>query len=86
MNRNFFGEPIPSNLDEINEALAENDMVLEEVTAFIEFNEDEGQFNGWTANFIEPVTDRSFTTIGYESKEQLIAEIKFAGVDHIEEI
>jgi hypothetical protein len=81
MKRNFFGDPVPANFDEIEEALMEIDAVVETVAVLVEFNHEEGEFHGFTAT-IDDESGSAFTTLGYESKEQLINDLIAAGIGH----
>jgi iron uptake system EfeUOB component EfeO/EfeM len=83
MKRNFFGDPIPANLLEIEEALMELDIVIDEASAVLDFEAAGGDFHGWSAMIQDIFGDKSISTMGYESKEQLIADLKFVGIDNI---
>jgi hypothetical protein len=82
MKYNTFGEPKPANLDELEEAFREIDCVIEDVSVMIDFNEDDGEFHGFTAEIIDHDQDKTFSTLGYESKDQLISDLIAAGVGH----
>lgn len=75
MKYNFFNEPIPSGASEIGEALMYFDMVAHEANVMIDFDETDGNFCGFSATVSDEFSN-SFTTMGYESKEQLLADLR----------
>lgn len=81
MNRNFFGDPIPFGSAEIEDAIEEKEMG-EDLFALIEFNEyDGGMFDGFTAEIHDNEdSELSFTTKGYDSKEELISDLRVARI------
>ena len=86
MKRNLFGDPRPANYDEIIEALDQRDADPIECNAELTFNEDEGDYHGWSAEVRDNATGNEvFTTLGYESKEALIRDLEAARItDYIE--
>lgn len=87
MRRNAFGDARPANYKEMIEALDERGAIGDEVNASVEFNEGEGEFSGWTAEVrFNDSGDEVFSTLGYPSKEKIIADLKIACIRDIEVI
>lgn len=86
MKYNFFNEPMPRGAAEIEEALVYCDFVVHSAIAEISFNDEiDSEFHGFVAEISEPGRDAYFSTLGYESKEQLIADLRSVHIRSIKE-
>lgn len=82
MKRNMFGNPQPASSDEIVEALEELGWDASQCSATIEHLPDEAPpFTGWCAEILGE--EDTIGTVGYPSKEVLIADLKSAGITDI---
>ena len=92
MKRSLFGEDRPENADEITEALENAGLGADEVEA--EISHDPWDANGggdlginmtgYTAEIRELESgDSPFTTCGFENKADLLAALKAAGIDEL---
>lgn len=89
MKRSMFGDPRPVGADEIMEAMADLGIEPEEAEARIdEPGEDGFGGHGWTAEvfaYPEGSDERAeFSTLAYPTKDQLLADLKAAGVERFE--
>ena len=86
MKRNMFGNPRPKNHAEIEEAIGETDLQVSTAGAQISKNdEDEGDEAGWSAEITGEDSDGEsidpISTLGYPTKDALIADLTAAGID-----
>jgi hypothetical protein len=87
MQHNFFGEPVPANYDEIVEAIFELEFDVTQIFAMIDYDEDVGSvYNGYTAEIRhnDEENERTFTTMGYADKQELIKDLHAAGITQID--
>lgn len=84
MKRNTFGDPQPKGAAEISEALGERD--INEPWGTISLDEEsDPPFAGWSAELSGKDSDGEdidspINTLGYPTKEALIADLEAAGV------
>jgi len=78
MRYNAFNEPVPSNVDELDEALQHFDMVVSDVNIWIDYDPEGDVFKGWSANVDDG--QNSFTTTGFESKDDLFLVLNTVGI------
>lgn len=85
MKRNVFGDPRPTGTAEIVEALEEGPTSGDEVNALVEFSDGETEFDGWTAEVrMNDSGDEVFSTLGYDNKADLMADLRAAGITDIQ--
>ena len=85
--RTAFGDPRPTNFEEMKEALEEREADPSECNAEIRHEPvDDGQGNsGWTAEVrYNEDGEGVFDTLAYESKDKLTKDLKAAGIEDIE--
>lgn len=83
MKRNVFGDPQPLGFDEIMEGLIEKDWQPEACFVSVQHDDDEPPYGGWTA---EIAGDNDIVnTLGYADKNDLMKDLKAAGLRNIVE-
>lgn len=89
MKRTMFNDPRPKGHAEIVEALDELGIDPGSAHAMIDEPGDDGQGgHGWSAEVDAPTDDgdiASFSTLAYDTKEELLADLKASGVEDIED-
>lgn len=81
--RNFFGEIIPANSQEMIEAMVSKGRIDGEgLYAVLSANTDQGEpWEGWGAEVMTSKEgDSIFVTVGYADKETLVRDLKAAGI------
>lgn len=88
MKRTMFNDPRPKGVEEINEAMAELGLDVSEGRAMIDEPGDDGQGgHGWTAEIDAPNEEGdpvTFTTLAYDTRELLVADLEAVGITDIE--
>lgn len=88
MKRSMFNDPRPKGHAEIVEAMDELGIDPSEARAMIDAPGPDGfDGHGWSAEIDAPVEDEiaSFSTLAYDTKEELLADLKASGVTDIED-
>jgi hypothetical protein len=81
----MFGDPVPGNADELEEAITERMENPDDLRAMIEESgETEGDYKGWIAE-IDDGEGNMISTKGYPSKDALKADLRAVGVQDIDE-
>jgi hypothetical protein len=83
MKRNFFQEPKPKGISEITEALEEYEMEGSYCSAIIDYNQDDGDFKGYSAEIYDDSDNMIFLTLGYDNEEDLRSDLFSCGIDKI---
>lgn len=88
MKRTMFGDPRPKGRDEITEAMNELGIDPGDARAMIDEPSSDGHGgHGWSAEIDAPVGDEieSFSTLAYETREGLLADIEAVGITDVED-
>lgn len=86
MLRTTFGQPRPKGMDEIKECLEDSPYPHpDDVNASIAYDDTEGSIVfGWSAEVFDNVDgDEVLQTAGYANKEDLLADLRAAGITDI---
>lgn len=87
MFRSFFGDPKPSTLSELREAIEETNLDTSTASVWIDDSRDElSPFTGWTAELTgnTPEDDDEMiglSTAGFPTREELVAALIEVGVE-----
>lgn len=83
MKRTAFGDPRPANLEEMEEAMMQCDMPAHELHGTVRLTEDEGHWDGWTAEVLDNESgEEAFITLGYADKDQLLSDLTTLGIKY----
>lgn len=92
---NAFGEPKPYGFDELMDVISESGLIAPEAIAIIDYQQPDGEpndFDGYTAEITGEgedddgeLVDIVINTLGYESKDDLLADLDAAGIKTITE-
>lgn len=85
----MFGDPRPKGQDEITESMNELGVDPSAARAVIDSPNDDGHGgHGWSAEIDAPGEDDemvNFATLAYETREELVADLKAVGITDIED-
>lgn len=84
MKRNTFGDPRPKGHEEMVEALDERNANPGECNAELSHDDVDGDYKGWSAEVRNNESgDEIFSTLGYENREDLVNDLKAAGITDV---